>query len=675
MKLKKTAIIFALSIATAFQCFGQLSPKKIDSLKDKLVSAKSDTSRLSALMLLVNGYRFSNVDSTLYYNDRALALSRKIDSAAAEARCLSDRGSLYLESGNIPKGLSYLLAGLKRIENSPPTFQNQNIYGGIENRIGNVYMELGEYKTAIAHYRITLNLAVKYKNPAMYNELSNIGNIYEMMGQLDSAQVYQRKAYAARNKLRGTQLVVFAEMEHRMGTLQTSLGHYDTALTHYSAAVHEAIIARDLRNLSVTYFKMAGLFKKLNLVDSAFYYAHKTLEVSRLVSMKKSEYQASELLSGLFKARRQPDSALYYAEHAALVKDQLYGPKVFQQLQLINLQEQQRQQQLQQQNDELRYRYIIIAVVSGLVVILLVAFIIWRNYRKQKSTNLLLHEQKEEIASQRDALDNTLQELKQTQSQLIQSEKMASLGELTAGIAHEIQNPLNFVNNFSEVNTEMLEELKAESLKPKAERDEQLQIELINDLIENEQKINHHGKRADGIVKGMLEHSRASTGQKEPTDLNKLADEYLRLAYHGLRAKDKNFNAELITHFEENLPKANVVSQDFGRVLLNLFNNAFYAVKEKAKTAGPDYKPTVQVTTSTPPSGGWGVSVRDNGSGIPDDIKDKIMQPFFTTKPTGEGTGLGLSLSYDIVVKGHGGTISLNTNEGQGTEFTITIPK
>jgi signal transduction histidine kinase len=270
-------------------------------------------------------------------------------------------------------------------------------------------------------------------------------------------------------------------------------------------------------------------------------------------------------------------------------------------------------------------------------------------------------------------LNQSLTELKATQSQLIQSAKMASLGELTAGIAHEIQNPLNFVNNFSDVNREMLVELKAESTKPKAERDEQLEMELINDLTDNEQKINHHGKRADAIVKGMLQHSRASSGQKEPTDLNALADEYLRLSYHGLRAKDKDFNSELVTNFDAGLLKANVVQQDISRVLLNLFNNAFYAVNQKMKTAGAGYKPEVTVTTSSE-NGSVVIKVKDNGNGIPDNIKDKIMQPFFTTKPTGEGTGLGLSLSYDIVVKGHGGKIDVQSKEDEGSEFTITLP-
>jgi two-component system NtrC family sensor kinase len=246
---------------------------------------------------------------------------------------------------------------------------------------------------------------------------------------------------------------------------------------------------------------------------------------------------------------------------------------------------------------------------------------------------------------------------------------MASLGELTAGIAHEIQNPLNFVNNFSEVSMELIEEM-AEELE-KGDKEEAMAIAA--DIKQNLEKIRHHGQRADGIVKGMLQHSRASSTTKEPTDINKLADEYLRLSYHGLRAKDKSFNANLVTHFGENLPSANMVPQDVGRVLLNLFNNAFYAVQQKQKTAGADFKPTVEVSTATKGKT-LKIKVKDNGTGIPDDIKEKIMQPFFTTKPTGEGTGLGLSLSYDIVVKGHQGKIDITTIEGEYTEFTISLP-
>jgi signal transduction histidine kinase len=249
---------------------------------------------------------------------------------------------------------------------------------------------------------------------------------------------------------------------------------------------------------------------------------------------------------------------------------------------------------------------------------------------------------------------------------------MASLGELTAGIAHEIQNPLNFVNNFAEVSNELLHEMKEEQ----ATGNLQLTTEIADDVIQNLEKILHHGKRADAIVKNMLQHSRSSSGQKEPTDINALADEYLRLSYHGFRAKDKSFNADFKTEFDENLPKIEVVPQDIGRVLLNLINNAFYAVSEarssKLEAQSNNYKS--QVIVSTKKSGDKiEISVKDNGPGIPENIKEKIFQPFFTTKPTGSGTGLGLSLSYDII-KAHGGEISVESKENEGTEFIITIP-
>jgi signal transduction histidine kinase len=246
---------------------------------------------------------------------------------------------------------------------------------------------------------------------------------------------------------------------------------------------------------------------------------------------------------------------------------------------------------------------------------------------------------------------------------------MASLGELTAGIAHEIQNPLNFVNNFSEVNTELIDEMQQEI--DKGNYDE---VKVIAaDVQENQQKISQHGKRADFIVKGMLQHSRTNTGEKQLTNLNVLADEFLKLSYHGLRAKDKSFNAELATHFAPYLPKINVVQQDIGRVLLNLFNNAFYAVNQKAKSSTPNYKPEVSVTILSE-NGQVLIKIKDNGIGIPDAIKEKIMQPFFTTKPTGDGTGLGLSLTYDMVVKGHGGSIQVNSVDGEGSEFIISLP-
>ena len=283
-----------------------------------------------------------------------------------------------------------------------------------------------------------------------------------------------------------------------------------------------------------------------------------------------------------------------------------------------------------------------------------------------------------ELRKQKEELEITLDELKAAQAQLIQSEKMASLGELTAGIAHEIQNPLNFVNNFSEVNRELITEMKHEIESGNFTEAK----DIAKDIEDNEEKINYHGKRADAIVKSMLQHSRSASGKKEPTDINALADEYLRLSYHGLRAKDKSFNAKFETDFDDSIREINIVQQDIGRVLLNLINNAFYSVSEKQRQEIPGYEPTIKVTTRRlgdrfdPDNDRDRVEIRvaDNGNGVPKKVLDKIFQPFFTTKPTGLGTGLGLSLSYDIITRGHGGELKVETKEGEGAEFIIILP-
>lgn len=299
---------------------------------------------------------------------------------------------------------------------------------------------------------------------------------------------------------------------------------------------------------------------------------------------------------------------------------------------------------------------------------------------KKQELEYLVSERTAEIMRQKEELQHALAELKATQEQLIQREKLASLGELTAGIAHEIQNPLNFVNNFSEVSAELVQEIKEEREKDKDQRDEELEIELLEDLAQNLQKITHHGGRASSIVRGMLQHSRASTGQRELTDINALADEYLKLSYHGLRAKDKTFNAKFEIIADPSIGQISMVPQDIGRVLLNLFNNAFYATQQRVKSAehgagsvGMAYQPTVTVQTECADAK-VRIRVRDNGTGMPEEVKAKIFQPFFTTKPTGEGTGLGLSLAYDIITKGHGGTLEVQSVEGEGTEFVIELP-
>ena len=351
------------------------------------------------------------------------------------------------------------------------------------------------------------------------------------------------------------------------------------------------------------------------------------------------------------------DSAYHYQQLSLITRDSLVNADKIRQFQNIGFEQKLRDRKFEENKKSVRNRFIIYGLVGILIIFLGVAVILSRNNRQKKKAN--------------ERLNKTLADLKASQDQLVQREKMASLGELTAGIAHEIQNPLNFVNNFSEVNNELIEEMK--SALNKGNVDEAMLI--ANNIQDNENRIMDHGKRAGSIVKSMLQHSRSGSGKKELADINEIVEEHARLAYHGWRAIDQNFNCKLEISFDPVVGKLNIVSQDIGRVVLNLINNGFYIVNEKTKTAEStgNYEPIVSVSTKK--INNWvEIIVQDNGNGIPAGVLDKIFQPFFTTKPTGQGTGLGLSLSYDIVTKGHGGELSVQSNEGGGSEFLIRLP-
>jgi signal transduction histidine kinase len=414
------------------------------------------------------------------------------------------------------------------------------------------------------------------------------------------------------------------------------------------------------------------LYQSLEKPDSGLLYTREALEAFNLVGKERSKAIAYRMISDFYKDQKKNDSSFVYLRLATFLNDGLdkSEKKKLQEFQVAGFNEQLRLQELEKEKIKTQSKIRTYVMLVGIGVFMLIAFLFYRNNRTRKKANILLQKQKEEVQS-------TLSELRSAQSQLIQSEKMASLGEMTAGIAHEIQNPLNFVNNFSEVNKELIEELEIERVKANGERNEEIEEEIITNIKENEEKINYHGKRADSIVRGMLEHSRSSTGVKEPTDINKLADEYLRLSYHGMRAKDKNFNVDFRTEFDNSIGKMNINPQDIGRVILNLINNAFYAVRERQKVDGVRYEPIVTISTVSiqPPLGGRSVQIKvaDNGGGVPKNIVDKIFQPFFTTKPTGQGTGLGLSLAYDIA-KSHGGEIKVETGEREGSTFIIQLP-
>ena len=423
--------------------------------------------------------------------------------------------------------------------------------------------------------------------------------------------------------------------------------------------------------LSEVVIPLSRAYLKNKMPDSAIYYARLGYDSSKNIGSVEVMRDNAEVLSNAYAYKKDFEKAydwqLLYIHH----RDSVLNTDVRNRSALAQYNDdlEKKQSQItalnQRQKIQQNFLYSALAV---LLLIVVIAFILLKSNQQKQQANKLLQKQKHEIENQRDQTNKVLADLQQTQKQLIQSEKMASLGELTAGIAHEIQNPLNFVNNFSEINTELIEELKTEV--QHGNYNEVLAI--ANDIKANEQKINHHGQRADAIVKGMLQHSRLSAGVKELTDINALADEYLRLAYHGLRAKDKSFNATFKTDFDYTIGNIPVIPQEIGRVLLNLYNNAFYIVSEKRNQQPDGFEPTVSVI-SKKTDGKTEIIVKDNGTGIPHKIIDKIFQPFFTTKPTGQGTGLGLSLSYDIV-KSHGGELRVETREGEGTEFIMVLP-
>jgi signal transduction histidine kinase len=505
----------------------------------------------------------------------------------------------------------------------------------------------------------------------------NIGSIYFDLNKLDSATLYTRNAIRFSNSsgyktYQGLMLMVMGKIYSKQKQLDSAKYYFRESLT----------VSREQGNVAseiATNIALAQLYEGIAQTDSLLYYANVSFKLASGLKVGTQIATSAELISNAFKRKGNLDSALAYLSISKIMADSLSKAKTekLTEFQNIGFEEQMKLEKKEQESEAYKNRIQTLGLFTGLGILSILAFIFYRNNRQKQKANMVL--------------EKILVDLKSTQSQLIQSEKMASLGELTAGIAHEIQNPLNFVNNFSELSAELIEEMTVELNKGDIE-----EAKVISaDIKQNLEKINHHGKRADAIVKGMLQHSRNSSGQKEPTDINALADEYLRLAYHGLRAKDKDFNATMKTDFDESIGNINMIPQDIGRVLLNLITNAFYAVNEKKKQLGDGYHPEVTISTklalknspisqivnssigsNSPISQSANsiiVSVADNGFGIPEPNRNKIFQPFFTTKPTGQGTGLGLSLSYDII-KSHGGELKVDSNEGEGAKFTITLP-
>jgi signal transduction histidine kinase len=668
----KRYLLLAILFAMRVTIYGQAPDNA--SLADRIRSHAMDTSLV--LDLAKAAIHERDHDSAYYYANKGLELARSLKFRNGEGFALLTLAALDNRNDDYVGCLRNTISAF-------------NIYEKEENQAGMAEARLflqGTYYNLLGDYRKALEYSIPGEAQSRQYDLrgflifpgqrlaplfsAEIAQVFVLLNEPDSALIYANRAIAQRELFNGSE---WNFPVYLLATIQREQGKYTEALANYRKAYHLAIqndIARDTIQILAG---LSSLLLKMEQPDSSILYASSVVQHWTNQSEFKNLYEAMDNMAQAYKAKGLPDSAVKYLELEKAVKDTLYAAGISREIQKAAFEESLKTQQLV--NDQLRFksRVQLYGFMAGVLLLLAVALLSWRNSILQKNAKR--------------KVETAFKELKATQAQLIQSEKMASLGQLTAGIAHEIQNPLNFVNNFSEINTELADEILDATVKGDLEAVSSIAAELKK----NQEKITGHGKRADNIVKSMLQHSRVSGGHKEPTDINKLVEEYTRLAYHGFRARNKDFNVRLDIDLHPQAGPVPVVAQDIGRVILNLLNNAFQAVQEKAKSAGADYRPTVSIQTESnveqtgnhasqadqsanaPMRKSLLIRVADNGPGIADAIKDKIFQPFFTTKSAGEGTGLGLSLSYDIV-KAHGGELKAVSTEGEGSSFHILLP-
>ena len=627
----------------------------IDSVKAGFKMIKTDSAKVNAYNELCYLYCLVSIDTAIFYGNAGYALSKKIQYHRGQSRALDVLGHAYRESGDLTKALGLLYQAMQIA--SDHNFIGEK--GLCLRRIGLIHADLFNWPLARDyHYKAIQDYLTADDKRSLAIAYSNIARFFDEEQKYDSARYFIQQSA----KIMHFAPDLYPDFFVTLGQLEHHTGNLDASMAAFMNGKSWANYYSDYRNLCNIYGAISRLHSDKHLMDSVLKNAELSIYYGRKINFRLGLLRVYEFLSTYYD-KKEPGKAYIYLKEYNAVRESLYGTGNMRAMQNIVVAEVQRQQAIIEVEKAYQNKIKMYALLGGLIVLLLVAVMFYRNSINQKKSRTLLQHQKNE-------LEQSLRQLSTTQTQLVQAEKMASLGELTAGIAHEIQNPLNFVNNFAEVNTELIDELKKE-IEPAGIISAN---ELIEDIKANSEKITHHGKRADSIVKGMLQHSRKSSGQKELTDINALCDEYLRLSYHGLRAKDKSFNAEFETKFDAALAPINVVPQDIGRVILNLINNAFYAVNERQKKEqDSEYKPRVTLTTKKQ-ADQVVIEVADNGTGMPEQVKEKIFQPFFTTKPTGEGTGLGLSLSYDIVTKGHGGSINVSTSTNQGTVFSVQLP-
>jgi two-component system NtrC family sensor kinase len=606
----------------------------------------------------------------------AQQLFARLGNKGQEAKSYMQLSTIESLKGNPVPALTLGLRGLRLAEQAG----DPQILGRLQATLGLLYTNLEDYPAAISLTRAAQQSAQQVHDSVMIAvTLGSLGSIYagqkkwpEALRYFQQSQEIERQLHDEVNKdVQG----------HNIADVYRQQGRYALARATARQAYASIVAKHSTRELPGIQWLLADVYDKLGQPDSALALARPGFALAQQIGDKPTLRDVSDLLATLYARRGEYAAAYRYKGLAAAYKDTLtgeatqrktsalrYGYELDKKQSQIALLTKSRELQEQQSARQRQQLYLLLA---GLVGVAVAAGLFWRNAVLRQRANLRLGEKNAEIARQRDALDQALLSLQATQGQLIQKEKMASLGELTAGIAHEIQNPLNFVNNFSDVSTELVQELADELARPT--RDVGLATDLLGDLTQNLHKISQHGQRASRIVRGMLEHSRQGSAERRPTPVNALVQEYLALAYQSVRTKAPSFQAELQTELAPDLPKVEAAPTELGRVLLNLCNNALYAVQQRQLAGEAGYVPTVRVRTRRVGQQ-VEVQVQDNGIGMSAEVQAKVFQPFFTTKPAGEGTGLGLSLSYDLITQGHGGSLTVQSQPGQGSTFTISLP-
>ncbi|GAA4013356.1 hypothetical protein GCM10022408_27970 [Hymenobacter fastidiosus] len=632
----------------------------------------------SLLWLSILHRRLEQYAPARYYTRQARELFAQSHDRRREARACLELSLIDVQQSKPASALAWALQGLPLAEQA----REEGLQAQLRGTIGSIYSQLADYTSALPMLRRALRDGQRLNDQQVVSAaLSGLASLSQVLRQWPDARRYFRRAIAVSRQMGDTQ----NETINEIGLAEVCLAQGDLPRARHHGARARALVraTQDDYNLPAVELMLARSFLLAGQPDSAVALAQLGLERSQRSRRNGNISSAADILAQAYAVRQDFAEAYRYQRLFSSYQDTLTGDAVQRKSSALRynyeLEKQQSQITLLNQTRQLqtqksaRQRLQLYALLAGLTGTGLLAGLLWRNARLKQRINRHLNEKNTEIALQRDDLTSTLASLKAAQTQLIQREKMASLGELTAGIAHEIQNPLNFVNNFSEVSTELVEEFIDGPWQQLPEAEKAYATELLDNLTQNLQKITHHGHRADNIVKGMLQHSHGTSGQREPTDLNTLVTEHLPLAYQSFRAKNKDFTITITSDFDPLVGQVKLVPQDVGRVLVNLYANAFYAQRQRQQLGQAGYFPELTVNTKRLATEVQ-IRVRDNGLGMDAETQLKVFQPFFTTKPSGEGTGLGLSLSYDIIVEGHGGMLTITSQEGVGTEVTISLP-